>query len=237
MNIAILIGCIIFIYAIIPNFYNKYISSKVIRRINTRDKKIALTFDDGPDARYTNRLLDLLKKYDVKASFFVVAHSTYGNKKIVERIIDEGHTVGIHSLKHKHTWLSAPFETIRDFKESLRIFDELGVKTIFFRPPWGMFNILTQLMVNKLGLKTVLYSMSTKDWKNNISSDDIINKIVNDVKNGDIILLHDSGGAKGAPNKTIKALEYVIPKLIEDGYEFVTVETACQGEDIYEQKA
>ncbi|SHH19397.1 polysaccharide deacetylase family protein [Tepidibacter thalassicus] len=236
MNIILFVVFIVLVYAIIPNYYNKYVSCKVLRRMNTKDKKIALTFDDGPDERYTNRLLDLLKKYDVKATFFIVVYNMYGNEKIVERIIEEGHSIGIHSLKHKHPWLSSPFGTIKDFKESLKIFNELGIKTILFRPPWGMFNILTQFIVNILGLKTVLYSLSARDWSDKVSHDYIANKIINNVKCGDIILLHDSGGAKGAPDRTIKALENVIPELIEDGYDFVTVETIYQGDNTYEKE-
>lgn len=211
-------------YEVIPNYYNKYISRKIIRNINRRKKEIALTFDDGPNPRYTNELLDLLKKHDIKCTFFIVAENSLKNRDLLERIIYEGHSIGLHSLKHKHAWLSTPLETKKDFEMSLKIFKELGVNIKFFRPPWGTFNLLTQYLAEKWGLKTILWSINARDWSDKVTSKQIAEKIINHIQNGDIILLHDSGGAEGAPKRTIEALKEIIPKLKDDGYNFVTMD-------------
>lgn len=212
------------IYGVIPNHYYKYISRKVIRKIDRKQKEIALTFDDGPDPRYTNELLDLLKDYNIQATFFLVAEKSLKNRDILERIIHEGHSIGLHSLSHKHAWLSMPFETKKDFQRSIKIFKELKVNLKFFRPPWGNFNILTQYFAKKLRLKTILWSSNGRDWSSRVTSKEIAKKIIDSVQAGDVILLHDSGGAEGAPKRTLKALRKIIPKLKNDGYKFVTMD-------------
>ncbi|QZY56390.1 polysaccharide deacetylase family protein [Crassaminicella profunda] len=224
MKIILFLIFLFMIYGVIPNHYYKYISRKVIRKMDAKQKQIALTFDDGPDPRYTHELLDLLKDYNIQATFFLVAEKSLKNRDILERIIHEGHSIGLHSLSHKHAWLSMPFETKKDFEKSMKIFKELKVNLKFFRPPWGTFNILTQYFAKKLGLETILWSINGRDWSSQVTSKEIAKRIMNYIQDGDIILLHDSGGAEGAPKRTLEALKEIIPKLKNDGYKFVTID-------------
>jgi peptidoglycan/xylan/chitin deacetylase (PgdA/CDA1 family) len=221
---------IFLVYDVIPNYYSRNISRKVIKKLN--NNCIAITFDDGPDERYTPQLLDLLKKHDVKATFFLVANKAFNNKDLLYRIIREGHEIGLHSLNHKSAWLSSPWYTEMDFSESLRIFKELGINIKFFRPPWGTFNLFTLYNANKNGLKTILWSVEAKDWSSKTTTEDIKNRIMEKIKQGDIIVLHDSNGAEGAPARTIEALRYVIPKLKEQGYNFSTIGQGIGGVEV-----
>ncbi len=230
----LLFGIVIYlVYAVIPDYYNRNISKKVIKRVKSNNE-IALTFDDGPDRRYTSSLLDLLKENGVKASFFVVAENAAANQDILFRMIKEGHSVGLHSLNHRNAWLTLPWKTQTDFSRSIELFKRMGVEIQFFRPPWGKFNILTQYNADKHGLKTVLWTLSARDWSRFVTAKDIKNSIVNNTKAGDIIVLHDSNGAEGAPSRTIDALKEAIPKLKEKGYNFVAVDKILEGVD-YEE--
>lgn len=224
MNI-LLFSIIIFslIYTILPNYYYRNFSKKIIKSINPINKEIALTFDDGPDPRYTNDLLDTLKKYEIKCTFFLVAEKALKNKKIFQRMMNEGHTIALHSLSHRSAWLSLPWQTKKDFKISLKISKALGYEVKLTRPPWGTFNLLTQYYADKHNLQTILWSLNAKDWSRKTTSQEIINKIVKQVKAGDIIVLHDSNGAKNAPVRTLKALDIIIPKLKSKGFKFVTI--------------
>lgn len=210
-------------YTILPNFYFRNISKSVIKKFETQKKVIALTFDDGPDKEYTPILLDLLKKYNIKCTFFVVAEKAHNNKHIIDRMLSDGHSIGLHSLKHQSAWLSFPWKSKNDFNLSLGYMSELGIKPEFFRPPWGTFNQLTHYYANKNNLNTVLWSINASDWSKGTTTDDIIDKVTKNIKPGDILVLHDSNGAEGAPLRTISALDKILPQLLDEGYEFITL--------------
>ncbi|MTI71139.1 MAG: polysaccharide deacetylase family protein [Firmicutes bacterium] len=228
-TLVISILVVLLIYTIVPNFYNRNLSKSVIKKINTKEKEIALTFDDGPDSRYTLQLLKILKNNNVKCTFFLVAERILKNKKAFQKIIEDGHNVGVHSYNHKSAWLSLPNKTKKDFYKSIMTFNKLGEDVKYFRPPWGTFNLLTKYYANKCNLKTILWTKNAKDWRKSTSSEDIINRLLKDIKNGDIIVLHDCNGKKDTPANVLKALEVVIPKLKKEGYKFVTIDEVFGG--------
>lgn len=228
MWITILIIIAFIIYSILPNYYYRNKSNKVIKHINSKNE-IALTFDDGPDSKYTPLLLALLKEHEIKATFFLVADKAKTNKDIYMRIISEGHSVGLHSLKHKSAWLSLPWQTKKDFEQSVRALENLGQRVKFFRPPWGTFNLLTQYYAERNNLKTILWSIEAKDWSSSSTAEQIRDRIADNVKSGDIIVLHDSNGADKAPERTIRALREIIPIIKSQGYTFVTVDEKLGG--------
>lgn len=207
-------------YALLPNLYFREFSNKVIKKTATKDKIIMLTFDDGPDPRYTPEILNILKKNGVKGNFFVLAEKAMENPKLIERIVSEGHYIGLHYIKHYNQILRLPNQTKKDFSDSVKIMGKLGVKIRYFRPPWGMFNPVTVHYAKSNNLRVILWSLHAMDWSRWVTVDYIKNKIINKVRPGDIILLHDGRGAKDAPRKTISALETVLPILKEKGYRF-----------------
>ena len=222
MIIICIIGVLLLSYSIIPTFYYKFKGTPIPNYVEEK-KFLSLTFDDGPDEKYTVELLDLLKKYNIKATFFVVAKFAEENYEIIKRMEEEGHTIGLHSLEHKNGLLNGPLYTSNDFKESLRIMKRLNINVKSFRPPWGHLNLSTIINLKKYNLKLVLWDVIIGDWKSDITSDEISNRLIMQSKNKSIICLHDGRGENEAPKRTIEALERTIPIWIEEGYEFLKV--------------
>lgn len=217
-----ILGILILSYSIIPTFYYKFKGTPIVNNIDEK-KFLSLTFDDGPDKKYTGELLDLLKKYNIKATFFVVAKFAEENYELIKRMKEEGHTIGLHSLEHKNALLNGPLYTNKEFEESLKIMDKINVNIKSFRPPWGHLNLLTIRNLKKFNLNLVLWDVIIGDWKADITSDEISRRLLSQSKNKSIICLHDGRGKNEAPKRTIEALEKTIPVWIEEGYKFLKV--------------
>lgn len=217
-KITLTLLVVFFIYTILPTLYNKLINPNIIKDIQS--DKIYLTFDDGPNIDYTNQLLDILDKYNIKGTFFLVANNVAENDNIVKRIISQGHSIGLHSYNHKSSWLMTPNESKIDITKSLDIFSSFNYHIHLYRPPWGMFNAFTYYYAKSNNLQTILWTRSFKDWKEKTPVDYIVNNTIENIKAGDILLFHDSGGDKSAPQNTLLALEILIPTLLEMGYSF-----------------
>ena len=223
MWIFIFFIVVILSYSVIPTYYFK-IKSKSFNNDKINDKYMCLTFDDGPDEKYTNNLLTLLEKYNIKATFFIVATFAENNPNIIKRMKEEGHTIGLHSLEHKNGLITSPIYTDKDFKGSLDIMKNLNMRVKFFRPPWGHINLRTLSNLKKYNLKLVLWDVIIGDWKGDITSDEIANRLLKESRNKSIICLHDGRGENEAPLRTIQALEKTLPIWLREGYKFVKVE-------------
>lgn len=227
VGLIIAVALIFLIHSIIPTYYNKLLNKNVLKNM-TGKNEIALTFDDGPDRRYTEKLLDVLKENDIKAMFFVVAKNAEKEPEIIKRMLRENHVVGLHSLEHKNAWLYSYNYVKKDFIESKNIMKNLGVDVNYYRPPWGHTNIFSTQFVKKYNLKMTLWDVMAEDWSKDSTVDIIVNKLMNRTKENSIICLHDagenSGGAVGAPERTIEALKIAIPKLKASGFKFVIPE-------------
>ena len=187
----------------------------------SRDKKIiALTFDDGPHPKETLEVLDVLKKYDVKATFFIAGkHANWYSKPLL-RAIKENHEIGNHTFNHPDISKLSESQIEDEILKCEEVLIKLtGKKPTLFRPPFGSYNenSLTSI-ANKLGYKIILWNtVDAKDWENP-SANKIANTIIDNAKNGDIILLHDYG-----TENTVKALDILIPIMQQKGFKFVTV--------------
>lgn len=208
-------------YSIMPTYGYKIWNYFQKGRCN---QTIYLTFDDGPDSEYTLQLLNLLDRYNIKASFFVVAEFAKQNSAIIKRMQQAGHLIGLHSLSHKNGLVQTPASTEYDFEQSIEIMKQLGVDIHYFRPPWGHFNISTILESKKRGLQAVLWKVMAQDWKGNTTVTKIQQKLIVRTNGGDIVCLHDGRGSNEAPRRMIEALERVLPFWISKGYKFDTVE-------------
>lgn len=218
--IILTIATFFFLYAILPSRYFKFLYSK--KRKNT-GKTIYLTFDDGP-SEHTSKLLDILKKYNVKATFFCVANFAKNNPNIIKRMNKEGHAIGLHSLNHENAYLMSPFKTKQDFSESIKIMKSLNQNITYYRPPWGDINLFSLYYLKKHHLKLVLWHVMAEDWKEKTSAFEIEIKLLKRIQGNDIICLHDGRGKDNAPLRTIEALDKVIPILQRKGYKFETVD-------------
>jgi peptidoglycan-N-acetylglucosamine deacetylase len=186
-----------------------------------RDKKyLAITFDDGPHPKETDEVLDMLKKHNVKATFFIAGkHANWYSKPLI-RASKEGHEIGNHTFSHPDiSNLSNSQLENEILKCEEQIIKLTGKKPELFRPPYGSYkeNELANI-AKKHGYKVVLWTtVDAKDWKNP-GALSIADTIINNAKNGDIILLHDY-----ATNNTVEALDIFIPEMQKKGYKFVTV--------------
>ena len=195
-------------------------SDNVYSQVSTEEKAVALTFDDGPHPTYTAEILDILREYGIKATFFVIGENVERSKEVLKRCADEGHEIGNHTYSHA----SANNCTTRTLKEEIEktdriIFDLIGKKPALFRPPTGICNNRSVALSTELGFKTIVWNVDTRDWAHT-STDKIIKNVLENVKSGSIILFHDY---IESPSPTPDALKVIIPELIAKGYTFLTV--------------
>ncbi|EOY48019.1 putative bi-functional transferase/deacetylase [Streptomyces lividans 1326] len=192
--------------------------------LSVPDHRLVLTFDDGPDPTWTPRVLDVLKKHDAHAVFFVTGTMASRYPDLVERMVDEGHEVGLHTFNHPD--LSFQSEKRIDWELSqnqLAITGAAGVRTSLFRPPYSSF---ADAMDNKSwpvteyiggrGYLVVVNNTDSEDWKKP-GVDEIIRRATPKGGKGAIVLMHDSGGDR---HQTVQALDRFLPDLKKKGYEF-----------------
>lgn len=188
---------------------------------NNNDKYIYMTFDLGYEAGYTNAILDILKENNVKAAFFITAHYVNTSSDIVQRMIDEGHIVGNHTVNHK----SMPSLSEEQIKSELMnlhtaIHEKFGYEMTYMRPPKGEYSEKSLDTTTKLGYVPVMWSFAYADWdeKKQPSREEGISKITKNVHNGEIMLLH-------ATSKTnMEILDTVIKEIKGMGYEFKSLD-------------
>ncbi len=184
------------------------------------EKLIALTFDDGPHPKETHEILDVLDKYHVKGTFFVVGkHANWYSKPLI-RASKEGHEIGNHTFSHPDISNLSSDDIKKELKDCEDTLVKLtGKRPTLFRPPYGSYSEDKMAQIAKdCGYKIILWTtIDARDWKNPPPTE-ISNIIINKVQNGDIILLHDYG-----TENTVKALDEIIPTMTEKGYKFVTV--------------
>lgn len=179
-------------------------------------KKIALTFDDGPNAN-TIRVLDILEKNNAKATFFVVGWRIEYNEDILKRMADEGNAIGGHSWDHVDLTELSKKDIRRQMRTTNRaIYKASGYESHIMRMPYGFWNDNVKSVAKNLDLSLIHWSDDTEDWSSK-NANKIYRSIMKNVEEGDIILCHDLYDA------TVEAMERVIPALIEQGYELVTV--------------
>lgn len=195
---------------------------------NTTKKRIALTFDDAPDTVHTEKVLAILNKYNVKATFFLVGFKMERHPKIVEQIYEQGHDVGNHSYSHPNFTEYSTNSIMREqILKTEKLFQEiLGVRPKMIRPPYGQIRDGQIRHLEKKGYKIIDWSVDSFDWhpqKN--ASETIVERVLDYAHSGAIILLHAGGLNK---ENTVEALPALIVTLKNNGYEFVTVEELLQ---------
>ena len=183
-------------------------------------KKIALTFDDGPHPRLTPKILDILDRYSVKATFFVIGVNVKNYPKQFEMIVDRGHEIGNHTYSHGILKSKSREEIENELLKTEQEVNALrGYEIGLIRPPCGLYDESLENVAKEKGDKIVLWAIDTLDWEHT-STRIMVKNVLKNLKDGDIILFHDY--VSGEYN-TPEALEILIPILIEKGYEFVTV--------------
>ncbi len=196
-----------------------------IYRVKTEEKQIALTFDCAWGADKTLEILEVLDSYDIDATFFMVSFWAEKYPDMVGEIVKSGCEVGNHSSTHPHFASMTTAETIAEITSSTEIIESISNTTIkVFRAPFGEY---TNDMINtceQLGQKVIQWDVDTLDWKG-ISATEISTRITTKVSAGSIILMHNNS------DNVVEAIKDAIPKLLAEGYEFVTVSELIYQED------
>ena len=183
------------------------------------DKYIALTFDDGPHYERTPYILDILKRYDIPATFYVLGNRAEYYPEIVKRAYDEGHEIGNHTWSHPKLTNLSEQQLLNQVNQATNLITNItGEAPATIRPPYGAYNDTVRNIIN---LPIVNWSVDTLDWKHG-SKEKIIEIVKKSTKNGSIILMHDIHQA------TADAIEDVIIELTNQGYHFVTVSTLLE---------
>ena len=181
------------------------------------EKVLYLTFDEGYEAGYTSRILEVLKENDVKAAFFITAHYLNTQEDLVKQMIEEGYIVGNHTVNHK-SMPELSEEEIRKEVMDLHtaIYEKFGYEMKYIRPPKGEFSEKSIKYTNTLGYKTVMWSFAYEDWNENKQPDEekAKEKIINNFHNGEIILLHSNS------KTNTNILDSIIKEAKSMGYEF-----------------
>lgn len=177
--------------------------------------KIAITFDDGPSAHCTGRLLDGLKERGIKGTFFLIGENAEKNPELVRRLHEEGHLIGNHTYSHVEITRLSDEEAKKEITETDRIISSItGEHVEYMRPPFGLWQ---DNLEEELDVMPVMWSVDPLDWTTK-NVEEIVNKVVSEAEDHDIILLHD------CYDTSVDAALRIVDILMKKGFEFVTVD-------------
>jgi len=181
-------------------------------------KRVALTYDDGPNGKVTEALLEVLAEEDVPATFFLCAYRVREYPDLTQRISREGHTLGVHGSTHVQMDILSEEEMRFELRDSIDAISEItGRRVRHFRPPYGFTNETLQAIAEEMGLQTVLWNVDPEDWKYKDAQKITARVLAQTGGESSIILLHD------LDLQTVYATRRIIHALRQQGYEFVTL--------------
>jgi peptidoglycan-N-acetylglucosamine deacetylase len=209
-------------YWIKTNALIKKILSNYVWDIPNAENKIYLTFDDGPTPEITEWVLEELKKYNAKATFFCIGDNVEKYPEIFKKIINEGHSIGNHTFNHLNGWRTSTAEylenvnlcesSILNLKSNPSVSERakqiLNLKSAIFRPPYGKIKLSQSRKLRQLGYKIIMWDVLSADFDSSISKEKCLDNVIKYTKSGSIIVFHDS--TKAFPN-----LEYTLPKALK----------------------
>lgn len=197
------------------------------RKIDPKKPMVALTFDDGPHYKYTNKILDYLEKYNGAATFFVLGSNAEKNKKVIKRIAESGNEIGNHTYAHKQLTKLSGKEITDEITKTANIIEAItGDKPNILRPTYGSVNDNVMLYSD---VPLILWSIDTRDWKNR-NKNKVADAALRKVRDGDIILMHD------IYETTAMASEVIIKELSSRGYQLVTINELYEAKSINLEK-
>jgi len=204
-------------------------SSYLLKRFGaTNPKKVALTFDDGPNANFTPKILDILKEKKAPATFFVTGANIQNNIPLIRREYKEGHEIGNHTYTHPNLELTSDNRERIELRSTRLLLESiLNHSTLLFRPPYitdaepkTLSQIKSLAVAHSEGFISVTSFIDPNDWEEEVTADTIVARAIKHQHDGNVILLHDAGGER---SQTILALPRIIDYYRSQGFEFVTV--------------
>ncbi len=212
-------------YAWLPHL----VTPVCVWRGSARARRIALTFDDGPDPAWTPRILDLLSARGVRGTFFLVGQRAARAPEVVRAIAQAGHEVANHSWSHRSLWVSGPRRTEREIRRAHLLLSELaGREPRHFRPPWGMVNAAMFVALRRWQERCVFWSIQPEGLRPRAPAGQAAH-VIGRAHPGAIVDLHDAEGVAAAPSRLVEALPAMIDGLRQAGYELVTVAELLDG--------
>jgi len=198
----------------VPKFVQR-IYPKRIWALPNNENKVYLTFDDGPIPEVTPWVLDTLKKYNAKATFFCIGDNIKKHPEIFKRILVEGHSVGNHTFNHLNGWQTSTqhyIDNVSLFEKELQAqsfhHSSLVSRTSLFRPPYGKITSKQANLLQEKGYKIIMWSVLSYDYDASVSKEQCLHHVSQNIQPGSIIVFHDS-------TKAQKNLRYVLPKVLE----------------------
>ena len=215
--------------AVFAGFHTMWPTSQLYGRTFVSEgrssKRLALTYDDGPNDPYTQRLLDVLGKHNVKATFFVIGQYVKQRPDIARAVAGAGHAIANHTYTHPNLALCSSRRAHAEVASCEVVLQEaIGPYPRLFRPPHGGRHPGTLRAVREMGYVPVMWSVSSYDWSAR-SSAQIVERVSNDVRGGDVILMHDGGHLQFGTDRsyTIAASDEIIRRYKGEGFQFVTI--------------
>ncbi len=196
-------------------------------KLPAKDKLIALTFDDGPWPGYTAQILDILKKNNTKATFFVVGQVLQHHPDLGKRIVAEGHIIGNHTWNHWYHFFNKQAASVEIDRTADLIYKTTGTKTTLFRPPGGILHNGLADYAKSKDYTVIMWSADSIDYALP-SPPTLVSRVVRQASPGGIVLLHDGGGPR---KNTVAALPAMISRLRKKGYRFVTIPELLEHEE------
>ena len=222
--LALILGIDVVLGLTLAETMGRSANVQVMRQVSSgqehvEPKVVALTFDDGPSADHTERLLDGLRERGVKASFFLLGKCIDGNEALVKQMEQDGHLIGVHGMEHTDLTRQPTKETLGQLKDARAAIAAItGRQPDYVRPPYGNWNeTLEEAVETELDMVSVFWSVDSIDWKLQDPSR-IVGQVMREVEDGDIILMHD----EFAPS--VEAALEIVDRLLAQGYGFVTVD-------------
>lgn len=219
---SLMLSGALLLLAVLPG--NSFYGS-VLTHVDTKDKVIALTFDDGPYPPYTQELLTVLKDKQVPATFFLVGENAANHPKLVQQLKEQGHEIALHANIHQDLLKLDKEQLQENIAAGKNKLEQIsGTKINYMRPPHGFKDWAVMDAIEASNLQAVNWSIIPRDWTNP-GVETIAERVIKDAKPGAIVLLHDGDSPKQtAPREqTIKATAIIIDKLRAEGYTFVTI--------------
>jgi len=210
-------------------FHTMWPTSQVYGRtfigVRRGSRRLALTYDDGPNDPYTWRLLEVLERHGVTATFFLIGRFVEQKPEIARAVVAAGHAIGNHTWDHPNLIFAPAAEVRRQLQRTQQvIFDTAGVEPRLFRPPFGGRRPITLRIARAMGLQPIMWNVSCHDWEK-IPADEIFRRAERQIGGGNVILLHDGGHGRMGVDRSpsIEASDRILSRYKTEGYEFTTV--------------
>ena len=203
-----------------PARFLRWIYPHAIWRMDPSEKAVYLTFDDGPIPEATPYVLEVLARFNIRATFFVVGDNVRKHPDIFQQVVDAGHRIGNHTYNHigGFRWLSWKYlENTQKAEDIIGKYDPRAVHSFLFRPPHGWMRPLQYRAIRRQGYQIIMWDLVTRDYSCRLTADEVLQNVKRYARNGSIITFHDS-------LRSIDKLQKILPSalqwLIDQGYQF-----------------